>query len=811
MSIELYPAIAKIKRNGVYENLPGFVPETGSIATQQMIASAESSATAQYVHNKGEYFRLNDTLYQAIVKINIGDSIVVGTNCEVAVIGNDLSKIANSIADYELGIATSAHRVGEYFMVAETMYVATADIQVGDAISTSTNCQKAVVGNELSNLKTAITQKIEPLYDSLEIESINGNSIIYSTDIYDIILNGQANGIYDGTIVVDGENVAISTTNGQTTNCNMFFIHAGIINKAAGETNFISDLLPRSAAGDVEKVSGRAANSAIEIALLKTKCNYSVAAANEYFKAHPLRLWFQTPNFASATEFYHILNCSDTDFFLNIGTTRGLPQLSSSDTLSFRDGYYKIGNNTGNVDISAPISIIKNGATVSASGNLTTNTLINVPNKLNTKVSKDGWNEVQPLNTTFFDGLNYFDINKATIYNDRFADTSGKITEGINLTSIVFPVKPDTTYWFFTANMNRFIVVESETSIFNIAETYTVLHSYSESTPTQITTGHTAKYVFAYIANYVYDFTENTPILNENSYRGSEEPYVPYKYLPADLDNPLDNLNVLIFGDSITDTCNFTINASDETTAVTWRNPSNSYVDAGGNTITFSMWPKILKESQPLLEVRNYARSGASYKTQSRSEGEERQNVQYQIDVAMNDLDNPNNVFAVDNFVPDIVIFALGTNDGAPDDTFDTAMEATVLQIDDVSIDVEATLAALDDTKTIASARKAFMRIKQQFPMAQIYCVLPIQRANNDTNFGTLHQYLEQMANRYGCIVIDGTSDSGITRDFNTWNDLGMYLKDGLHPNEKGQNLMARMIISSLKSHFMPFGTGFNS
>ena len=158
MSIQLYPSIAKIKRNGVYENLPGFVPETGSIATQQMIATSESSATAQYVHNKGEYFRLNDTLYQAIVKINVGDAIVVGTNCEVAVIGNDLTHVANSIAAYELGIATSSHNTGDYFMVNETMYVATADIQVGDNISASTNCRVAVVGDELSALQTAITQ-----------------------------------------------------------------------------------------------------------------------------------------------------------------------------------------------------------------------------------------------------------------------------------------------------------------------------------------------------------------------------------------------------------------------------------------------------------------------------------------------------------------------------------------------------------------------------------------------------------------------------------------------------------------------------
>ena len=150
MSIELYPSIAKIKRNGVYENLPGFVPETGSVATQQMIATAESSNVAQYAHNKGEYFRLNDTLYQAIVKINVGDNIVVGTNCQVAVIGNDLTNVANSIANYELGIATSSHSIGDYFFVNDVLYVATAEIQTGDSISTSTNCRKVVLADELS-------------------------------------------------------------------------------------------------------------------------------------------------------------------------------------------------------------------------------------------------------------------------------------------------------------------------------------------------------------------------------------------------------------------------------------------------------------------------------------------------------------------------------------------------------------------------------------------------------------------------------------------------------------------------------------
>lgn len=179
MPIELYPSIAKIKRNGVYENLPGFVTETGAVATQQMIATSESTATAQYVHNKGEYFRLNDTLYQAIVKINVGDAIVVGTNCEVAVLGNDVTHIANSIADYELGIATAGHSTGEYFMVDEVLYVATDDIQVGDNISTSTNCKLAVVGDELSELHTDTT-KLDANKGSAIYKNANGSIAVFT-------------------------------------------------------------------------------------------------------------------------------------------------------------------------------------------------------------------------------------------------------------------------------------------------------------------------------------------------------------------------------------------------------------------------------------------------------------------------------------------------------------------------------------------------------------------------------------------------------------------------------------------------------
>ena len=428
---------------------------------------------------------------------------------------------------------------------------------------------------------------------------------------------------------------------------------------------------------------------------------------------------------------------------------------------------------------------------------------------------EDKLSEVAPENTTFFAGINYFNPNKTTFYTDRFCNTDGRIISASNTCSISLSVKPSTHYIIYLPDSNRGIVGESSVNNFAVGITITPIYTSGHNSNDRIefTTGATANYVMIYFNSGSYDYATKKAdfVLNKDVYTGNATPYIPNTYLPTDVGNPLYGKQLLIFGDSITDTCNFTINANDETTAVTWKNPSNSYVDAGGTTIYYSMWPKILKDSQGFAEIRNYARQGASYKTSSRTSGEERQNLQYQITVALNDKDNPNDVFEIDDFVPDIIIFALGTNDGTPNDTLESAMNKTVLKSDGYSIDVDATIAALDESKFCESARKAFMRIKQAFPMAQIFCVLPIQRANNDINFGTLHQYLKEMAERYGCIIIDGTGGSGITRDFNNWNALGLYLKDGLHPNEKGQNLMARMILSELKSKYLPFGTGFNT
>ena len=263
----------------------------------------------------------------------------------------------------------------------------------------------------------------------------------------------------------------------------------------------------------------------------------------------------------------------------------------------------------------------------------------------------------------------------------------------------------------------------------------------------------------------------------------------------------IHNKNVLIFGDSITDCCPQTNNSDYQTTSYYFREPSNYYTNAEGQTVNYDMWAKLFKDICEPKEVRNYAKSGATYKNQDGT----RLSLSNQIRIALNDLNNPNGVFSQNTFVPDVVIFALGTNDGAnPNDTYESAMNKTVLKADGYTVDVEATLSNLDLSKFNEAVRYAFLTIKNRFPMAQVFVSLPIQRNSWEMHESNLVKSLEKMAKRYGCIVIDATAESGIISDINIYNNLGILLKDGLHPNEYGSNLLARMFITSVESQYMP-------
>jgi lysophospholipase L1-like esterase len=216
------------------------------------------------------------------------------------------------------------------------------------------------------------------------------------------------------------------------------------------------------------------------------------------------------------------------------------------------------------------------------------------------------------------------------------------------------------------------------------------------------------------------------------------------------------------------------------------------------------MWAWIFNKYLKCNELRNYALSGASYKDAERTSGNERQNLSYQINLALADLDNAGGAFVVDHFQPDIIIMAIGTNDGTPNDTPEQAYSKIVTTSS--GIDVDATLSALDRSKFCEAVLWANLMIRKYF-VDSLYCVvLPIQRMSDDNPIGTLHDYIKEIAQRFGgAIIIDGAYDSGIVKSNNVTGGLGTTLKDGLHPNDVGQIMMARMIMSAVNSHYVDY------
>lgn len=404
------------------------------------------------------------------------------------------------------------------------------------------------------------------------------------------------------------------------------------------------------------------------------------------------------------------------------------------------------------------------------------------------------------------------DVSYTCVSTHDWIDLAGLIHEGsAGTNSLIIDVEPNSIYYLWFPYYNRQIIGETSDD-FVAGQSYTVLaqntpYDYRGKSVRRIATGNNArKLIWYFYSGDLDSATVKDDLIASKSFWSIDKA----KYLNPVYyrDRELYNGTALIFGDSITETCYITVNDNDETTSYGWRIPNNSY-NPGSGVISYSMWPQILRDNQSMLEVRNYALSGASYKTQQRAAGEERKNVQKQIDIAINDKNNPNGVFSVDNFSPNIVVFALGVNDGAFADSYEIAMQATVYENDGITINVPATINALDDTKSVSSARKAILRIRQSFPMSQIFCVLPLQTAGSD-NLQIEHDELKKLFNRSGCIVIDGAAESGITREFETKDGLGLFLKDGLHPNEKGQNMLARLIISKIKANFIPYLDGFN-
>ena len=434
--------------------------------------------------------------------------------------------------------------------------------------------------------------------------------------------------------------------------------------------------------------------------------------------------------------------------------------------------------------------------------------LQNDVSEINGKISA-----ITPANTTFFDIYDFID-NAFIDFWGVFVATDGYIWANSETMSIKLKVEPNTTYVLEIPGANRATGTSNTNGVFETGHVYTTLSLGRNDDLITFTTSSNIYYAVIYFYSGTYDTSHGTEGIHlyKDIKKTDITPTVKLENLPLDkIDTPYE-IDVLVFGDSITDTTNITIDAeTDCTTAYSVKTPNNSYVK-NGVTIQYAMWPTLIQRVLNIRELRNYALSGAHFYTTSNPPSNPREKLLYQVQVALNDLSNPNNVFPNDDFYPDIIIVACGINDGnIAEGSFETTMNKTVMNQAGTGVDVEATMTALNQQNPEDAARYVFMLLKQTFPESLFLYVNPLQQTyGTNAERLTAREELRKMAEQYDFVNLDGFGQFGVVRDFETREQIGLLTKDGLHPNEKGQNLYARNIVQAIKRYYLPLNK-FNS
>lgn len=214
------------------------------------------------------------------------------------------------------------------------------------------------------------------------------------------------------------------------------------------------------------------------------------------------------------------------------------------------------------------------------------------------------------------------------------------------------------------------------------------------------------------------------------------------------------NRKFLLFGDSITET-------------------GNADVGDFGTSVR-SNWPLFAKDMLAMATLKNYARSGASFR-------------EYSGQLTWQKITTQVNTAVTNGETPDFVVLACGTNDGVSNlGSYTTAMTKT-------------SLATLDLSLTIEAIRWAMWSIRTNWPLAVCFAGLPTQRADFETaTQQALYDAVTAMARRYNFVLVDATAQSGIVKDFEVNGSSGRHLYDGLHPNVVGQQLLANLYVASI-------------
>lgn len=138
---------------------------------------------------------------------------------------------------------------------------------------------------------------------------------------------------------------------------------------------------------------------------------------------------------------------------------------------------------------------------------------------------------------------------------------------------------------------------------------------------------------------------------------------------------------------------------------------------------------------------------------------------------------------------PDVFVFAMGTNDN----NLGSAEEALKGK----------NLNEVDVTTMAGGARWSIQTIIERFPKCRVFVCTPIQTANhshNELNSKKI-EILREICRSLSVQLIDCYGECGITEKLE--NGHGQrYLRDGLHPEKEGQQLMGRYIAKEIRNNF---------
>lgn len=140
--------------------------------------------------------------------------------------------------------------------------------------------------------------------------------------------------------------------------------------------------------------------------------------------------------------------------------------------------------------------------------------------------------------------------------------------------------------------------------------------------------------------------------------------------------------------------------------------------------------------------------------------------------------------------VPDVFVFAMGTNDT----NLGSAEEALKGK----------TLEKVDVTTMAGGARWSIQTILEHYPKCRVFVCTPIQTGNVEHNERNLHQIkvLRIICRALSVQLIDCYANSSISEKFEQTSNRGRYLKDGLHPDVEGQCLMGRYIAKEIRNNY---------